>query len=408
MQPLSPVEERIQSLDVIRGFALLGILLMNIQSFSMPGAAYLNPYAYGDMQGANFWVWTLTHIIADQKFMGIFSMLFGVGVLIFSQGIEAKGLASAPMHYRRNAWLLLFGLIHGYLFWYGDILFSYALCALWVYLLRNKSVRTLFLLGILFIAISSILNTLTGLAIPNMPAAEVTGMSRHWSPSPVLIEKEISAYTSGWFSALEQRAGSTFFMQTYVFLTTFVWRAGGMMLIGMALYKSGFFNNKNNTGRYLLLFVCCAITGLLLIFQGLKLNHMADFSLEFSMFLGSQYNYWGSAFLAVAYVALLMLVINRQWFPRLQTTLAAVGKMAFTQYFFHTLVCTTLFYQFGQLGEFTRVEQLMLVIGIWIFQLAVSPIWLEYFRYGPLEWCWRSLTYWQLQPFKRQQMVKAY
>ena len=134
---------RIAMLDVLRGFALLGILLMNIQSFSMPGAAYLNPYAYGDMEGANYWVWTLSHVLADQKFMGLFSMLFGVGVLVFCQRAEDKGHAAASLHYRRMGWLFLFGLAHGYLFWYGDILFSYALCGCLVFLMRRKSVKTL-------------------------------------------------------------------------------------------------------------------------------------------------------------------------------------------------------------------------------------------------------------------------
>ncbi len=404
MQSLSPASERIKSLDVIRGFALLGILLMNIQSFSMPDAAYLNPYAYGDMHGGNYWVWAFSHVFADQKFMGLFSMLFGVGILIFNNGIEAKGLPSAAMHYRRNSWLLLFGLLHGYLFWYGDILFSYALCAFWVYLLRKKRATTLFLLGIVLIAISSIINTLTGLAIPHIPPDEVTGMSQHWSPTPLQIEKEITAYTSGWLSAFNQRVDSTFFMQTYVFLTTFIWRASGMMLIGMAMYKSGFFNGKYRSWRYLNIFFLCSTIGLSLIILGLIRNHQANFSLEYSMFIGSQFNYWGSVFMAIAYAAILMIAVKKQWFSGLQKSLAAVGKMAFSHYIFHTLVCTVLFYQFGQLGTFSRLEQVSLVMVIWIFQLTVSPLWLNRFRYGPLEWCWRSLTYWQLQPFRKQQI----
>jgi hypothetical protein len=145
MQPsassLRPVDdsERIVPVDVLRGVALLGILLMNIQSFSMIGAAYVNPTAYGDLHGANWWVWLLCHILADQKFMTIFSMLFGAGILLMTQHVEARGLRSTRLHYRRMGWLILFGLLHGFLLWDGDILYDYGVGGLIVYLLRKMA-----------------------------------------------------------------------------------------------------------------------------------------------------------------------------------------------------------------------------------------------------------------------------
>ena len=127
--PVAP-GERIRSLDVLRGFAVLGILIMNVQSFSMPGAAYLNPTAWGDLTGINLAVWLAGHVLADQKFLTLFSILFGAGVCLFAERAEARSGRSAAVHYRRMFWLLVFGLAHAYFLWVGDILVPYALCGL--------------------------------------------------------------------------------------------------------------------------------------------------------------------------------------------------------------------------------------------------------------------------------------
>lgn len=134
--PTRPAE-RIVAIDILRGFALLGILIMNIQLFAMPAAAYSNPSVYGDLTRANRWVWTLSHIFADQKFMTIFSLLFGAGIILMSDKLDARGLRAWVLHYRRTFWLLLIGLAHAYLLWSGDVLVAYALCGFWVYWLRR-------------------------------------------------------------------------------------------------------------------------------------------------------------------------------------------------------------------------------------------------------------------------------
>jgi len=130
-------KQRIIVLDIIRGFAILGILFMNIQSFSMIGQAYLNPTAYGDLTGVNKWVWILSHVIADQKFISIFSMIFGGSIIMITESAQCNNQSPLYIHYRRNFWLLVIGLLHAYLIWYGDILAPYAICALLVYPLRK-------------------------------------------------------------------------------------------------------------------------------------------------------------------------------------------------------------------------------------------------------------------------------
>ena len=166
--PVAP-SERIQPLDVLRGIAVLGILIMNIQSFSMIQAAYINPTAFGDLTGLDRWVWILSHVFATEKFMTIFSILFGAGVVLLTRKLESRGLGAAGVHYRRTFWLLVAALIHAYGFWYGDILFTYGLSALIVYLFRKASPRRLLIAGLAVIAVPSLLYLFFGWSIPYWP-----------------------------------------------------------------------------------------------------------------------------------------------------------------------------------------------------------------------------------------------
>src|SRR5712692_3063027 len=160
-----PEPERIASLDVLRGLAVLGILVMNIQSFAMIEAAYSNPTAFGDLKGANYLVWLLSHVLADQKFMTIFAMLFGAGIVLMTGRREKAGLRTAAVHYRRMGALALFGILHAYVFWYGDILFSYALCGMLVYLLRRLRPWLQLVLGTLCVAGPSMLLLIGGMVL---------------------------------------------------------------------------------------------------------------------------------------------------------------------------------------------------------------------------------------------------
>lgn len=395
--------DRIVAMDVLRGFALLGILLLNIQSFAMPSATYLNPTAYGDLTGINQLVWQFSHLFADQKFMSLFSMLFGAGIILFAESAERKTGKSAGLHYRRTFWLLCFGLLHGYLFWYGDILYAYAMCGFLVYLMRRKSVTTLIVTAIFLLLITSGYSVMMAMSLPHFPPEALSGISESWAPNHEKLHEEISAFQGGFMSALEHRAGETFFMQTYVFLTVFIWRASAMMLLGMALYKSGFFQLQWTTQTYLKVALLCLPVGLGLSGYGILQNQTYAFSLEYSMFLGSLFNFWGSIFSALAYGCLIMLWVKKGGLSDVQARLAAIGKTAFSNYILHTLIFTTLFYGYGLglFGEIERWQQLIMVIAVWVLQLWVSPVWLRYFRFGPMEWVWRSLTYWHMQPFKK-------
>lgn len=402
--PIAP-SERIVSLDALRGFAVLGILIMNIQSYSSIQAAYLNPTAYGDLTGINLWIWTLSHLFAREKFMTIFSILFGAGVLLFAGRLEARGRSSVGLHYRRTLWLIVIGMIHAYVLWYGDILVAYGLCGLVVFLFRKLSPKWLLALGIAAVAVGSLLFIFFGWSIPYWPQENYQQSLQSWMPAEETIQAEIAAYRGGWLEQMSHRVPATIMMQTFLFLTFMSWRCGGLMLIGMALFKWGALTAQRSKRFYSILTGTGLMVGLPLVIYGILRDFKADWSFEYSMFVGSQFNYWGSIPMALSYVALVMLIYRSGLCENLVRRLAAVGRMALSNYLMQTIICTTIFYGHG-LGLFGRVEragQMAIVIGIWVFQLFISPLWLRHFRFGPAEWLWRTLTYLKVQPMRRRE-----
>jgi uncharacterized protein len=401
-----PLEEsqRIVPLDVLRGWALLGILLMNIQLFSMIGAAYQNPTAYGDLHGANGWVWLLCHVFADQKFMTIFSMLFGAGILLMTRRIEERGLPSARLHYRRMGWLMLFGLAHGFLLWDGDILFFYGVGGLVVYLFRKMAPRKQLLLGALLLSIGSGISLASYYSMPLWPLEARLELKHDiWQPTPEQVSHELIAYRGSYLSVLRERAPGELRSITQGLLFWGFWRATGLMLAGMAMFQLGVFSAKRSRALYAGMIAVAALIGVPLIEYGVNREIVAGWSFGYSFFAAAQYNYSASILVSFGWVGLVMLACQSSWWLQRLRRLAAVGRMAFSNYILHTLICTTLFYGygFGLFGKVARTAQLEIVVAIWVLQLLVSPLWLAKFQYGPLEWLWRSLTYGKRQPFLR-------
>jgi uncharacterized protein len=388
---------RIQSLDIIRGFALLGILVMNIQSFAMPEAAYTNPTAYGDFNGINKLVWMVSHLLFDSKFMALFSMLFGVGILVFSDNLVARGNKAFATHARRMFWLLLFGFIHGHLIWSGDILFMYAACGFVFYSFRNRTIKTLWIVGIIFLTIGWGFTELIQVSLNYMTPDEVADMATDWAPTREETSSKLLSMTGVWSQQFSLRTENAWFMQTFGVLYYGLGRVGGLMLIGMALYKQGLFTGRYAPSDLLKKGLVNLLIGFSFTIYGLFFNFQHDWAFSYSQFRGMQFNYIGSVFVAIGYAQLLALVVQKQWFAAVTKRLAYVGRMAFTNYISQSIICTFIFYGFG-LGLFGSVErwqQLLIVLCIWALQLTWSPLWLESFRYGPLEWLWRTLTYWQ-------------
>ncbi len=399
--PTSP-SERIIALDVLRGVAVLGILIMNIQSFAMIEAAYMNPKAYGDLQGLNYWVWMLSHIFADQKFIAIFAILFGAGIVLLTKRSESKSQSAAGLHYRRTFWLLIIGLMHAYLLWHGDILVTYGICALIVFLFHKTSPNKLLIIGLITISMASLIYFLLAWSVQYWPQEAVQNTMASWKPGEEYIAGEIEIYQGGWLKQMAHRIPSSLYFQSFVFVIRNGWLSGGLMLLGMVLFKRGVLTAQCSKGFYLKSACLGFGVGLPILIYGVYRNFSADWSLDFFMFLGWQFKYWGSLFLSFGYIALIMFIYKSIQSERVFRPLAAVGRMAFTNYLLATIICTFIFYGhgLGLFGMLERKEQILIVIGVWVLQLIGSPIWLKYFKFGPIEWLWRSLTYSRFQPIR--------
>ncbi|ELY97310.1 hypothetical protein C482_13790 [Natrialba chahannaoensis JCM 10990] len=393
----TPPSERIVALDALRGVALLGILLVNIWLFSMPEASLSNPTVHGDFTGGNYWAWFGTHVFAQQKFITLFTLLFGAGIILFTQSARSKSTehVAAVLSARRFGWLVLFGLAHAYLLWYGDILVAYGACAFGVLVLRDLPARTLTTIGIGLIAVPSLIEVLAALT------ADPSAVADTWRPTESVLRAEIETYRSGWIEQFDHRASTSFRRQTTDFVGYTAWRVGGVMLLGMALFKWGVMTNERSAQFYARLAVGGAVSGLAVILAGVAYIHAHDWGVEGAL-LWRQFNYWGSLPLAAAYLALVMWYCK--WRPDSLATrwFAAVGRTAFSNYLLQTVLATSIFYGhgLGLFGAVTRVELLAIVVAIWAVQVPLSVLWLRYFRYGPIEWLWRALTYRSMPPLR--------
>ncbi len=415
---LAPIGQsgRIVELDILRGVALLGILSMNIVAFSMPGVAYLDPTAYGDLSGANFLVWTLTHLFAAEKFMTVFSMLFGAGILLMAERAAASGRNPAGPHILRMLWLIVFGLLHAHLLWYGDILFWYGLCGLVVFWLRGLKPVALIGLGIVSIGVASAFMLFGGLTIDHWPPETYNEVMAQLNPSAEAVAQEIAAYRGGWLGQMEHRVPTALDLEISGFLSWAFWRASGVMLLGMALFKLGILTGERSRRLYRGLVLAAVFVGLPIIAWGIHRNFATGWEPSRSFFFGEQYNYWASLIVALGWIGVVIPACRMRTgdrgsqtgraaaaLLRLRRSLAAVGRMAFTNYILQTVLCTWIFYGhgLGLFGQVERVDQIAIVVAVWALQLAVSPLWLKRFRFGPLEWLWRALTYGRAPPMRR-------
>lgn len=403
---LQPTDEtsRIASLDILRGVAVLGILIMNIQSFSMPASAYLNPTSFQRLTNADLYVWLISHVLADQKFMAIFSILFGASIIMISSKAQKEHLRSSSLQYKRFIYLGLIGLIHAYLLWAGDILFPYAICGLLMFAFRNYRSSLLVKIAFVILFTGSAISLLFGYSISFWEPGEIETLDGDlWKPSAQAIAQEIEYYTSNWEKQMQIRVPQAFGMQTQTFLFDSFWRISGCILIGMALYKRRVFKLKQPNTYYIKMIVFGLGIGLPLVLMGTLLDFNYDWDFHLSFFYFSQFNYWGSLFMAMGYIGVVMLLCKSTTRTYLARTLAHVGRMALSNYLLQTIICTSICYGHGMglFGELDRLAQGMTVLVVWVIIIIFSNIWLKYFKYGPFEWIWRTLTYGKVQPLIR-------
>ncbi len=395
MTAAAPKLERFSSIDTLRGVAVLGILMMNIQAFAMHANAYQYPLAHMDFTGANQTVWWIAFTFFEVKFITIFSTLFGAGIALMLGDDRSQG---TRQHYPRMLWLLAFGLVHAYIFWFGDILVAYALVGMVAVLLRGLPVAKLLFWGLFAIAINGLI--FIGIfSTFNLIPGEIDPVAMGMAPSAEDLQDTVALYQAGFIDRLPYNAGFAALGQV-MGLIFFGARTFGLMLIGMALFKSGFLTARWSMPIYLL---CAAIgLGVGLPIAGWAGNAAIADNFDLAhMWKHQGANYVASLFVSFGYASVVMLLSKISAFKLILYPFTAAGRMAFTNYLSQTLIMTYLFVGppgLGWFGTLERVEQAQLVVTVWVGQLIFSVLWLSLFRFGPFEWLWRSLTYGRLQP----------
>jgi uncharacterized protein len=419
-------EERISAVDTLRGVAVLGILLMNILSFGLPDAAEMNPTLVGNARGLNLATWAVIGVVFEGKMRAIFSMLFGAGVVLLTSRAEARGagIETADIYTRRNLWLMAFGLIHAYFLWAGDVLFPYGLLGLMLFPFRRLRARTLVILAVVLFTISVLpplvfAAVLDGLRTTAAEAqrAEAAGETlseeqrealKSWrnvqeelQPDQKAIDKQIKTHRSGYWTVFLDRAGHASIAQVQMLFKYGIFDMAGMMLLGMGLLKARVLTGERGIRFYTAMVILGYGIGLPLNAALAYRVYRSGFD-PITLIGGFAYYQWARLPVALAHVGLVLLALRKGWIPALLRRLAAVGQMALTNYLGTTLICTTLFYGYG-LGLYAQLERYQLygvVLAVWALMLWLSPIWLRRFRFGPMEWLWRSLTYWRRQPMR--------
>jgi len=397
---------RIRSLDVLRGVGVLGMLAVHMQLFAFPSLARWNPTAYGDFTGLNWWVWLATALFADGKFITIFAMLLGVSIVMMANASGAPAIPAWRIHMRRMLVLLVLGLLHAHLVWFGDMLVPLALSGTVVFFARRLLPAKLLVLGALAFATASVLSfTLTWSTAQSDPAA-LAAWRAQWTPRSAIINLEIAQYRGGWLEQMSQRVPAALETETIQFVTRLLWQMSGLMLMGMALFKLEILSAALSRAFYLRMAILGFGAGLLLVAVGLWRSAAMGWDLLDFVLVSQQLEYWGDLFVALGWVALTMLACQRGWALR---PVEAVGRMALTNYLMQSVICTTIFYGHG-LGLFGRVDrggQLAFVVAIWTFQLIASLVWLRYFTVGPVEWLTRWLVFRRRPSFLRPSPVVA-
>jgi uncharacterized protein len=461
---------RIFSLDVLRGIALLGILIISIWEF---GGFTVNKQTFfrTGTHGGNYYLMSIVSILFEGKMRALFSIVFGACIILFLSKKESTSKFSVPdLYIRRMLWLLLFGIFNAIiLLWPGDILYHYAILGILLFPFWRMSRRGLLIAALIttliycgknywnyaddrkaykkFTAVAAVEKTFA--ATDTVVKKKIDSLLKVQSTDPLsnklandtLLKKnkndtltkqqakdkeawegmvkglkydstadknenkamQSTSYAKIWNHVL----GRTQYKESYWLYRTGIWDIGSMMLLGMALFGFGFFGNSYSVKKYLLIAIPCIIAGLLLAwfrihYQDIKMVDYAKYidknRVPFNQFFPVE-----RFLLALGYAGFIMVLIRIRILNWLWSTLATVGRMAFTNYFLQTIICTAFFYGYG-MGYFGRLSQAKLYFmaaEVWLILIVFSVIWLKYFTMGPVEWLWRSLIYWKWMPLKK-------
>ena len=434
---------RFQQIDTLRGFAVLGIYWINIFVFALPALDYLFPPELNDDSLINSMIGLVSDLYIEGTMRGLFSVLFGASALIFldEARLATGGLDIVDRYYRRAMTLILFGIIHAYLLlWPYDVLYAYGLFGLFLFPLRKLPVKALLICALVLLVMGDIevdltlgddesislssnadvandeeeaatnnqeiqnpsqdLNTI--LPAPNTDENASGTPNQRVTENDVLEEtrNELSPeiYLSSYSAIFVLQKSVVLIKQTMTIYEDYIYDIGGMMLLGMALFKMGLLTGQVSTQVYLLLTILGYMSGsairFLLDYESLDLGPITNVTTGYNI---------GRVLITLGHIGLVGLLFHSRHFIIIKHGLASVGRMALTNYIMQTVISIFLFYGFG-FGLYASLEryQLTLVcIGVWLFQVVYSNIWLSYFKHGPIEWIWRSMIYGSKQPLRK-------
>ncbi|WP_460453730.1 DUF418 domain-containing protein [Arenimonas aestuarii] len=411
--PLAPITsaDRIQALDAIRGFALLGILLMNIEGMVGPLMASMSGVDPA-LAGADRWVDTAIYLLVQGKFFPLFSMLFGMGFAIMLMRAQAAGRPFFAVYLRRVLALLVFGLLHAMLVWPGDILVIYSLMGLLLLLFfRGTPQSRLPKWGIALMLVPALFTLglgLLGTAVQSMPGEASVGFAQALAEQSAemasVIQAERVAYGSGSFGeATAQRVDD--FLGMIGFIVIYGAFILGLFLVGAWFTRSGAMARPQDHARLFAGLRMVALpVGLAMVLLSYWLEPTMDFGrLDIRASTAQVLQMLGGAVMALSYLAWVVHALHAPATARLFGLLGPAGRMALTNYLLQSIVATWIFYGYG-LGYFeqlSRAWQPVYVVTFFILQVALSHWWMARFRFGPAEWAWRAATYLNLPAMRR-------
>lgn len=392
-EPIS-FKDRVHEIDGIRGFALLGILMMNIMSFASPMMQY-------SIEGRENTLFTSTaadegvimfiNTFVTANFYTMFSFLFGLGFYIFLTRANEKGHHANRLFIRRIILLLLFGLMHGILLWYGDILWTYAVAGIFLLLFYKLSPKTNLITGIVILSAGTVFTLLIAGLGSMMGDIEAASSFRLW------FDMQETILNGSYIDMIIMNSSIMTLMLFQAFVT--VPNVLAMFLIGLYAAQKGIFQNLD---AHRSLINRTAVIGLSV---GLPVKILSGYGLTYGGMdpfwssIGILANTLGGPLMALSYIALFLIIARKtKVFVKL---LQPVGQMALTNYISQTVIMMIIFYGFNLFNQVSPVWFIPIVISVFIFQVVISHIWMRLFRYGPLEWLWRSFTYLKLMPIKR-------
>jgi uncharacterized protein len=414
-------EKRIKSIDVLRGIALLGLPTMNIIHFSMPEAAYMNPYVYKADAFLNHAIFSFFNVFSDQKFMGLFTLLFGASLLLLREKNEDHGIHSTISHYSRMLLLLLLGILHFWFIWSGDVLMFYAVIGMMLFPLARLPANVLLAISSVFLTLTLYCIHIPNVTIKHMGEEGFADIAELYAPDKTYIashkklmlgtytetmsvhrDDEIESETNDENEELYQQFENS--SQVFGSLGLFVlFKIITMVTLGMALFKTEVIQGNKSLLFYKNLALVGVGSGGFITVIGLVLNYLQGWNIQSYFSYTMLLKELGSVLMTLGYLGFFIYLMKSRAMAFVWQLLANVGQMALTNYLSQSIICALLFYGagLGLFGSVSRLELLPIIFGIWMLQIVISVLWLRFFLQGPMEWLWRSMSSLSLQPLLR-------